>query len=584
MLVEIWKRVSLSHHRSLARCFRLRQRDRSGRSLADPDGDGSPPADERDPSDGADRTGRVIPEDAAASRRPRRRELLWLATPLLFVIAPMMTFYAANVDELRPIDLLPYAALAMLGVTVLTALVAALVRKVPTAALWASMLTVAFFYYGHAADLVIGLHLRAGSVTVHEDWVLAPVLVLVVVVLVFASRRQRYVESAVRAIALLGVGFTAGALISVVLAQAGVSQATVKAFPAVDTGWPAARRATGATLPDIYYLVLDAHTSNGSLSEFAGYDNAGFTNALAQKGFYVARDSKSNYSNTFLCLASVLNMDYVNDRAKSIAGDNEEPMYDLISDNRVKRILKENGYSYVLVASGWGPTDRAPDADYFHPSPQSDLGLALLQTTVCRVHLVNGSLVSLWDWWSADSKRSTIRGEFAYLESCGRIKGPKFVFAHIVAPHPPFVFRANGEAVLGPVIWNWDNPAASIPAYVAQLQAIDAMTLHFVGTTLRERQRPTIIVIQGDHGTMFATPGDPNPLTTLYRRRHSILNAMYYSEGPLEQLYPSVSPVNTFRVVLNKAIGARYPLLEDQSYFSYADHPYRFTNVTGLVK
>ena len=33
-------------------------------------------------------------------------------------------------------------------------------------------------------------------------------------------------------------------------------------------------------------------------------------------------------------------------------------------------------------------------------------------------------------------------------------------------------------------------------------------------------------------------------------------------------LYPSISPVNTFRVVLNSYFGENLPLLEDKSYYA----------------
>jgi len=48
-----------------------------------------------------------------------------------------------------------------------------------------------------------------------------------------------------------------------------------------------------------------------------------------------------------------------------------------------------------------------------------------------------------------------------------------------------------------------------------------------------------------------------------------ILNA-YALPGvdPAQALYPSISPVNSFRVVLNRYFGTDLPLLEDRSYFA----------------
>ena len=53
--------------------------------------------------------------------------------------------------------------------------------------------------------------------------------------------------------------------------------------------------------------------------------------------------------------------------------------------------------------------------------------------------------------------------------------------------------------------------------------------------------------------------------------RSAILTAAYLPGGSQDsRLYPSISPVNTFRVVFNRYFGARYPLLPDRPY----SHPH----------
>jgi hypothetical protein len=124
--------------------------------------------------------------------------------------------------------------------------------------------------------------------------------------------------------------------------------------------------------------------------------------------------------------------------------------------------------------------------------------------------------------------------------------------------------------------------------YVAQLQATNQMTTKLVDTLIARHNRPLIIIIQGDHGTNFkpvlfgAVTFGAN--RRLYVRRHSILNAMYFSEGTPEELYPSISAVNTFRVVLNEALGTDYELLQDRAYnsASYSDSD-DLTDVTDAV-
>ncbi len=64
------------------------------------------------------------------------------------------------------------------------------------------------------------------------------------------------------------------------------------------------------------------------------------------------------------------------------------------------------------------------------------------------------------------------------------------------------------------------------------------------------------------------------------RERLSILNAYFLpGEGAVE-LYKEITPVNTFRLILNRYFGTDLKLLEDRSYFSTCEHPYRFLDVT----
>lgn len=51
-----------------------------------------------------------------------------------------------------------------------------------------------------------------------------------------------------------------------------------------------------------------------------------------------------------------------------------------------------------------------------------------------------------------------------------------------------------------------------------------------------------------------------------------------------EGLYGSISPVNSFRVVLNTVFGAQLPLLPDRSFYSTWPELYRFIDVTGIVR
>jgi hypothetical protein len=90
---------------------------------------------------------------------------------------------------------------------------------------------------------------------------------------------------------------------------------------------------------------------------------------------------------------------------------------------------------------------------------------------------------------------------------------------------------------------------------------------------------PLIIVIQGDHGPASMDQPDVS-VDVKARERHSILNAYLLPAGSSALLYPSISPVNTFRVILNSQLGTDLAMLEDRSFYSQFDTPYDFTEAT----
>jgi hypothetical protein len=73
-----------------------------------------------------------------------------------------------------------------------------------------------------------------------------------------------------------------------------------------------------------------------------------------------------------------------------------------------------------------------------------------------------------------------------------------------------------------------------------------------------------VIILEGDHGYRFYEKKD-----RLKEFRN--LNAYYFSDRDYRSLSDSISPVNTFRVVLNKYFCNSLPLLKDSSIYLIHD-------------
>jgi hypothetical protein len=88
-----------------------------------------------------------------------------------------------------------------------------------------------------------------------------------------------------------------------------------------------------------------------------------------------------------------------------------------------------------------------------------------------------------------------------------------------------------------------------------------------------------VIILQADHGSAstssLSSQGKPLP-----EERLSILNAFYVSGAMKSRLYPEITPVNTFRILLNSYFDEPLDPLKDRMYFSWYDKPYDSEDVT----
>ena len=107
------------------------------------------------------------------------------------------------------------------------------------------------------------------------------------------------------------------------------------------------------------------------------------------------------------------------------------------------------------------------------------------------------------------------------------------------------------------------------------------LLLETVDAILANSETPPIIVIQSDHGPgAYLHWGSLE--STVPAERFGILNAYYFPDGGYEMLYSGISPVNSFRVVLNEYFGGEYDLLPDRHYYSTWSFPFEFVEVTDL--
>jgi hypothetical protein len=339
--------------------------------------------------------------------------------------------------------------------------------------------------------------------------------------------------------------------------------------------------ATGAVnLPDIYYIILDAHASPSTLSEIYSYDIGAFIERLKDRGFFIADKSRSNYAMTMLSLASSLNMDYdLNALSKRVGFAEKELILprQMIENSVAMRFLMSKGYRTIYAGSGFGITqgNRYADVEIDCGHVDETLG-RFIQSTFLRAVADRTNFI-------ANDKRTRVRCMFSELGQVPKMEGPKFILAHIPSPQWPFLFDANGN----PANRDQLDSERLKEQYLNQLIFIDKKIEALIDEIFAGSRVAPVIVLQSDHGPNFAFPGRynlENPPQEILREKMRIFSAFYFPGGESDFLYRSVSPVNTFRLIFNRYFGSSFPLLDDRSYFSTVASPYRLVDVTDLIE
>ena len=101
----------------------------------------------------------------------------------------------------------------------------------------------------------------------------------------------------------------------------------------------------------------------------------------------------------------------------------------------------------------------------------------------------------------------------------------------------------------------------AVESYLDQLQYANKLLKAFFKIMSVKRKRECVIIIQGDHGFRELKNASGRELMFMN------LNTFYFSDKNYTDLYDGISPVNTFRVVLNKYFCQQLPLLKDSTIF-----------------
>ncbi|HZL99771.1 MAG TPA: hypothetical protein VFD43_05910, partial [Planctomycetota bacterium] len=265
-----------------------------------------------------------------------------------------------------------------------------------------------------------------------------------------------------------------------------------------------------ALAPDIYFIVVDAYGRADTLGELYDYDNREFLGFLRGRGFFVAEKATSQYAVTRTSLSSCLNLSYLQkDKPTGVKRLIDwHQVESLIDDSRAERFLRRCGYKVIAFESGIFLTELRGSDVYVRTGGTID---AFANT------LLNMTPIPEFMCQQSDTNPFNVhRARIEYLldhipDAAALAPAPRFVFAHIPAPRPPFVFGSTGERLFPSKRFLFSDGAEVVhdgglgyagyaQGYRDQLAFLNSRLCGMVDAILSRSEQPPVIILVGDHG------------------------------------------------------------------------------------
>ncbi|OJY98141.1 MAG: hypothetical protein BGP13_10855 [Sphingobacteriales bacterium 40-81] len=482
--------------------------------------------------------------------------------PLHVFLLPTF-FILHNVNEnygLLDIEIvLKYWAYYMLLSLVLFVFTRMMYKSNLKAASLSTLLLIVFFFWGSFHDYIKSLSIPRFFTSYSF---LLPLFFILFVTLFFAVKRTKYLTRTTFFLNLL----------LILIISLDVIQITGKAFSRTDINDLAAQNPplplkhemiADSLKPDIFFIVFDEYASSLSLEKYFGFNNYALDSMLKSNGFYVAEKSKSNYNATSLSVSSTFNMQYYNKRYKKyqlLDAKEFQQGWHSLRQSYIPKFFKLNGYelkNFALdTAYGLAPPVFGKWAHrkiFFSHTLAGRLEKDILwnfnYVPAIETYNQNCHLKSISE---AMVLKRNILPNFNLLinELERRSDTPRFVYAHFFIPHAPFTVDRRGNPLRNP---------DSESAYTEQILFVNTLIEQIVHSSVNNKEnRSKVVIIEGDHGyrnnILFANEEE---------KAFMNLNSFYFSDGNYHSLYDSISPVNTFRVVLNNYFKQELPVLKD---------------------
>jgi len=317
------------------------------------------------------------------------------------------------------------------------------------------------------------------------------------------------------------------------------------------------------TLPSIYLILLDEYSGNESLAEYFNYPNSRFKKFLTDNDFYIVKNPTSNYNLTIFSMASLLDMDFINDigSATWLNHYGYKKALQTIDNNKTCRLLKEFGYKIRNKSPFY--VDGLPPA--YNPGWFPDkINLVQHQTMYYKIaKALPDLLLGKFDIQNLEQRHSDFTDDYNHrvlkevLDETNLTDSiPTFTYAHLMMPHEPYLRDSSGNVVppyeRGVEIVQRQEDSS----YFQYLIYTNNIIAEFITSLKQKTGGKAVILLISDHG--FKSVAKKKQ-----KYGYNNLHALYLPSRKYSGWYPGISNVNAFPQLFNTVFGTKMQLRKD---------------------
>jgi len=282
---------------------------------------------------------------------------------------------------------------------------------------------------------------------------------------------------------------------------------------------------TRSELPDVYVFALDGYPREDVLAEAFQFDNTPFLDDLTEQGFVIAQGAHSADTEPVQALAACFNFAPVDDWLPESLSENARAHYiqRALDQGQLLPALRKQGYELTGFDSGIEALRPSQQFDeIIRPmTPLREFERILFDRTIAARAFQFYFYVRYRNpvYWQFEPTRRYVNFVFDQMPLIAEqdSEKPRFVFAYMPVPEPPFLFRNDGERAYPYAIGPLDtarlffDPQLHRHAFLDQLGHLN----HRLSKTVRDIQvnakGPSVIMLVSLRGAALrgAVEGPP---------------------------------------------------------------------------